>query len=135
MVISSVLEESYCCSLTRINQLFISVIIPTLPQEKPQGHAGWAHSTGTPRLAGSGRDGSTARLLSLPALGCSGQAAGRLAAHVSLHATGRRPCLARGRHCTKPSTHGAGDWASVAKAAPCSAPLAAGEMGNNYLRA
>lgn len=47
MVISSVLEGSYCSSFTRINQLFISVIIPALPREKPRGHAGWAHTTGT----------------------------------------------------------------------------------------
>lgn len=54
MVISSVLKESYCGLLTRINQLFISVIIPMLPQEEPRGHAGWAHTMGTPRLVASG---------------------------------------------------------------------------------
>lgn len=57
MVISSVLEGSYCGSLTRINQLFISVIIPTLPQEEPRGHAGWAHATGMPHFVASGGEG------------------------------------------------------------------------------
>lgn len=49
MVISSVLERSYRCSLTRINQLFISVFRPVLPQEEPQGHTSQAHTVGTPR--------------------------------------------------------------------------------------
>jgi len=49
VVISSVLERSYSCSLTRINQLFISVFRPPLPQEEPRGHTGRAHTMGTPR--------------------------------------------------------------------------------------
>lgn len=81
MVISSVLEGSYCGSLTRINQLFISVIIPTLPQEEPRGHAGWAHTMGTPRLVAARGEGKHHQLAHSQPLSASA----RLPAHGLSH--------------------------------------------------
>lgn len=57
MVISTVLERSYRRSLTRIDRLFITVITPVMPQEKPWGHASWAQATGTPGLMATGGGG------------------------------------------------------------------------------